>query len=83
MSGDCLLLVLVTATSLLLSDKLLCLAMENTYGVLGLLVLIAFLVSSGLLLIRLALLLGERLPLITEDLTDLTWNYCQSVVIQR
>jgi hypothetical protein len=44
----------------------------STYIVLGLLILIALLVGSGLLLIWLALLLAQSLPAITQDLADLT-----------
>lgn len=44
----------------------------ETYLVSGLLLLVALLVGSGLGLVRLALLLGESLPLLTEQLADLT-----------
>lgn len=42
--------------------------------VFGLLVFVAFLVSSGLLLIWLALLLAQGLPSVTKDFANLTYN---------
>lgn len=47
---------------------------QGTHGlVLGLLILVALLVGGGLLLVRLALGVGECLPLVTEHLADLAW----------
>lgn len=44
----------------------------ETYGlVLGLLILVTLLVGGSLLIVRLALGLGQSLPLVTEHLSDL------------
>lgn len=47
----------------------------RTYLVSGLLFLVALLVSSSLGLVRLALLLVQGLPLLTEKLADLTCEW--------
>ena len=44
---------------------------DDTHIVLGFLIFVALLVSGGLLLIWLALLFAECLPLVTEHLSDL------------
>lgn len=50
---------------------------EETYSlVLGLLLLVAFLVSGGLGIVGLALSLGQGLPLVTEHLADLACMGC-------
>ena len=49
-----------------------------TYLVSGLLLLVALLVGSGLGLEGSLLLLIEGLPLLTEDLANITCSYCQS-----
>ena len=49
---------------------------SNTHSIFGLLIFVSLLVSSGLLLVRLALLLTKSLPLVAENLANLP---CESV----
>lgn len=52
---------------------------KMTYIVLGLLLFVSLLVCCSLCLVWLSLLLTKSLPLITEDLADLTFKKVSSV----